>query len=104
MTLSNLAPLADAYAALKLEEEKIASRVSELRKEILDAAGDADEIIGDTCALAIDSKKGAETLDKAAALALLRQLGATPEQIAALTKVGKPSKALRIKPLLALAA
>lgn len=104
MTLSNLAPLADAYAALKLEAEKIDARVSELRKEIVDAAGDADEIVGDTCVLAIDDRKGAETLDKAATIALLKQLGATPDQIAALTKVGKSTKVLRIKPLLSLAA
>jgi len=43
------------------------------------------------------------SLDKAAALALLKSLGATPEQIAASTKTGEPSTALQIKPKLALA-
>ena len=35
MTLSNLAPLADAYALLKDQETKIKARVEEARKEIL---------------------------------------------------------------------
>lgn len=101
---SNLAPLADAYAALKYEAEQIDARINAMRKEIIKAAGDASEISGDTCVLAIDERKGAETLDKALAIALLKELGATPEQIAGLTKVGKSSKVLHVKPLLSLAA
>jgi hypothetical protein len=101
MTASNIAPLADAYALLKFEQEKITARVDAARKELLDAAGDDAEVYGDACIVAIDVKAGARSLDKDAALNLLRQLGATEDQIAALTKVGKPTKALRVKPLLA---
>ena len=98
---SNIAALADAYAALKHEEAALAGRIDTLKAEIY-AVGEK-EIVGDTCVVAVIDKKGAETLDKAAALALLKQLGATPEQIASLTKVGKPSKSLMIKAKLALA-
>lgn len=99
----NTAALADAYAVLKFEADKIAARVSQVREEIL-ASIDGSEIIGDTCIVALIEKKGSETLDKNGALALLRELGATPEQIAALTKVNKPSTSLVIKPKLELAA
>lgn len=98
---SNTAALADAYAALKFEEKALAGRIETVKAEIL-SVGDK-ELVGDTCIVALTEKRGSETLDKAAALALLAQLGATPEQIAALTKVGKPSVALNIKPKLALA-
>ena len=59
-----------------------------------------------------DKKAGASDLDKngqpspktdVGGQALLDKLGATPEQIAALIKVGKPSTNLLIKPKLALA-
>ena len=60
-------------------------------------------LIGDTCIVALVEKKGAATLDKDAALNLLRSLGASDEQIAALTKIGKPSTSLLIKPKLSLA-
>ena len=92
--LSNTAALADAYAALKYEEKAIASRIDALKAEIV-SIGES-ELTGDTCIVAVVEKKGAETLDKAAAIALLKQLGATADQIAALTKVGKPSTALQI--------
>jgi hypothetical protein len=98
---SNTAALADAYAALKYEEKALAARIDTLKGEII-AVGDK-ELVGDTVIVALVDKKGSETLDKAAALALLEKLGATPEQIAALIKVGKPSTNLLIKPKLALA-
>lgn len=101
---TNTAALADAYAALKFEEDKIKARISELREEILVAANGDKEIVGDTCIVALVEKKGATTLDKEAALALLKSLGATAEQIAGLTKVGKPSTSLNIKAKLELAA
>lgn len=101
---NNTAALADAYAALKLEEDKLKARIGELREEILTVAGSSREIVGDTCVVALVEKKGAETLDKAAALFLLKQLGATPEQISMLIKVGKPSTSLTIKARLDLAA
>jgi hypothetical protein len=75
---SNTAALADAYAALKYEEKNIAARIDALKAEII-SVGDA-ELVGDTCVVALVEKKGAETLDKAAALALLKSLGATPER------------------------
>lgn len=98
---SNTAALADAYAALKYEEKALAARIDAVKAEII-SVGDK-EIVGDTVIVALVDKKGQETLDKAAALALLRQLGATDDQIAALTKIGKPTTALQIKPKLALA-
>ena len=99
--MSNTAALADAYAALKHEEAAVKARLEAVKAEIVSVG--EKELVGDTCIVAIIDKKGAETLDKAAALALLKQLGATPEQIASLTKVGKPSKSLTIKAKLALA-
>lgn len=101
MTAPNTAALADAYAALKFEEERLAARIKSLRDEII-SVGDK-ELVGDTVIVALVDKKGAETLDKAAALALLKSLGATPDQIASLTKVGKASTSLLIKPKLAAA-
>ena len=101
MTASNSAALADAYAALKFEETAIKARLDALKGEIV-AVGDK-EIVGDTCIVALVEKKGASTLDKDAALTLLRQLGASDDQIAALTKIGKPSTSLMIKPKLSLA-
>lgn len=101
MTASNTAALADAFAALKFEEANIAARINAVKAEILSTG--EKEIVGDTCVVAAIEKKGAETLDKAAALALLKSLGATPEQIASLTKVGKASTSLLIKPKLAAA-
>ena len=98
---SNTAALADAYAALKHEENSIKARLETVKAEIL-SVGDK-EIVGDTCVVAVVDKKGAVSLDKDAAILLLRQLGATDEQIAALNKVGKPSQALQVKPKLALA-
>ena len=100
---ANTAALADAYAALKHEEDAIKARVSAMRDEILAAATNTNELVGDVVVVQIIEKKGAETLDKSAALFLLKQLGATPEQIAELTKVGKPSKSLNIKPKMVLA-
>lgn len=99
--MNNTAALADAYAALKYEEKAIAARLDAVKAEIV--AYGAKEIVGDTCIVAVIDKKGAETLDKAAALALLKSLGATSEQIAALTKVGKPTQTLMIKAKLELA-
>jgi len=99
--MNNTAALADAYAALKYEEKAIAARLDAVKAEIV--AYGAKEIVGDTCVVAVIDKKGAETLDKAAALALLKSLGATSEQIAALTKVGKPTQTLMIKAKLELA-
>lgn len=101
---TNTAALADAYAALKFEEDKIKARVSELRKEIIDAANGDKQIVGDVCIVSLIQKKGATTLDKDAALALLRSLGATPEQIAGLTKTGEPTTSLQVKAKLELAA
>jgi len=98
---SNTAALADAYAALKYEEKNLAARIDAVKAEIISTG--EEEILGDTCVVALVSKKGAETLDKAAAIALLKELGATSDQIAALTKIGKPSTALQIKPKLSLA-
>jgi len=98
---SNTAALADAYAALKYEEKNLAARIDAVKAEIISTG--EEEILGDTCVVALVSKKGAETLDKAAAIALLKELGATADQISALTKIGKPSTALQIKPKLSLA-
>lgn len=98
---SNTAALADAYAALKHEENSIKARLETVKAEIL-SVGDK-EIVGDTCIVAVVDKKGAVSLDKDAAILLLRQLGATDEQIAALNKVGKPTQALQVKAKLALA-
>ena len=98
---SNTAALADAYAALKYEEKALAARIESVKAEIISVG--EKEIVGDTVVVALVDKKGAETLDKAAALALLEKLGATADQIAALTKVGKPTTALQIKPKLSLA-
>ena len=98
---SNTAALADAYAALKHEENAIKARLETVKAEILEVGG--KEIVGDTCIVALVEKKGATTLDKDAAIALLKQLGATAEQIAALNKTGKSSTSLMIKPKLALA-
>lgn len=98
---SNTAALADAYAALKHEEKALAGRLETIKAEII-ATGEK-EIVGDTCIVASVEKKGATTLDKDGALALLRQLGATEDQIAGLMKTGKSSTALLIKAKLALA-
>lgn len=99
---NNTAPLADAYAALKFEEEKIKERLGELKKEILSTG--VREIVGDTCELHVVAKKGATTFNKKAAIKLLVRLGATDEQIAALSAEGKPTEAITICPKLALAA
>lgn len=99
--MTNTAALADAYAALKFQEEQLKARIETLRGEIL-AVGDK-ELIGDTCIVALVEKKGSETLDKAGAIALLKELGASAEQISGLTKIGKASTALQIKAKLALA-
>lgn len=101
MNQDNVSPLADAYAALKHQEEMIKARVSAVRDEILQTS--QSRIVGEVAIVEVIEKKGAETLDKAAALKLLESLGATPEQIASLIKVGKPSKALTIKANVALA-
>lgn len=98
---SNTAALADAYAALKYEEKALAGRIEAVKAEIISVG--EKEIVGDAVIVALIDKKGPETLDKAAALALLRQLGATEKQIASLTKTGKPTTALQVKPKLALA-
>lgn len=99
--INNTAALADAYAALKFEEASIKARLETLKGEIV-AYGEK-ELVGDTCIVALVEKKGASTLDKDAAMALLRQLGASDEQIASLTKIGKPSTSLMVKPKLSLA-
>lgn len=101
MAQDNIAPLADAYAALKHQEELLKARVSTLRDEILQL--NEKRLIGEIAIVEIVDRKGAETLDKAATLSLLTSLGATPEQIAALIKVGKPTKSLVIKANVALA-
>lgn len=101
--LTNTAALADCYAGLKHEETLIKARLETVRAEILEAAGDDKEILGDTCIVALVSKKGSTTMDKDAALSLLRQLGATEDQIAGLMKTGKASTNLMIKPRLSLA-
>ena len=95
MTLSNLAPLADAYALLKDQETQIKARVEAARKEIL--ATGATQIDGDVCSVIVDTKKGAKTLDKDAVSALLLQLGATAEQVESCFKYGAETKALRVK-------
>lgn len=100
-TTSNIAALADAFAALKYEEKALAGRIETMKAEII-ATGEK-EIVGDTCIVASVEKKGATTMDKDGALALLRQLGATEGQIAGLMKTGKPSTSLMIKAKLALA-
>jgi len=99
--MSNTAALADAYAALKHEEAAVKARLEAVKAEIVSVG--EKELVGDTCVVAIVEKKGATTLDKDAAIALLRQLGATDEQIAGLNKTGKPSQSLMIKAKLALA-
>lgn len=99
--MTNTAALADAYAALKFEEKQIAARIDALKAEIISVG--EKEIVGDTVIVAVIDVKGKTTLDKDAALALLKTLGATPEQIASLTKVGKPTNSLMIKPKLELA-
>ena len=99
--MNNTAALADAYAALKHEEAAIKARLDTLKGEIVSYG--EKELIGDTCIVALVEKKGAATLDKDAALNLLRSLGASDEQIASLTKIGKPSTSLLIKPKLSLA-
>ena len=101
--LTNTGALADCYAGLKHEESLIKARLETVRAEILDAAGDASELVGDAVVVALVSKKGSTTLDKDGALALLRQLGATEDQIAGLMKTGKPSVNLMVKPRLSLA-
>lgn len=95
MTLSNLAPLADAYALLKDQETQIKARVEAAKKEIL--ATGATEIDGEVCTVVVDTKKGAKTLDKDAVTKLLLQLGATADQVEGCFKYGAETKALRIK-------
>lgn len=99
--MSNTAALADAYAALKHEEAAVKARLEAVKAEIVSVG--EKELVGDTCIVAIVEKKGATTLDKDAAIALLRQLGATDEQISGLNKTGKPSQSLMIKAKLELA-
>lgn len=101
---TNTAALADAYAALKFEEKKLKDRISEMRDDILKVANGAKHIVGDVCIVALVDKKGSTTLDKDGALALMRSLGATEEQIAKLLKTGEASTNLVIKPKLELAA
>ena len=95
MTLSNLAPLADAYALLKDQETKIKARVEEARKEILSTG--ATEIDGEVCTVIVDTKKGAKTIDKEAVIKLLLELGATAEQVETCFKVSAETKSLRVK-------
>ena len=102
-TAAEKAASADAYAALKFEEAAIKARVEEAKADILLKAGNDKELIGDTIVVSLVAKKGAETFDKAAAIELLTQLGATPEQISKLKGVGKPTTAINLKPKLALA-
>ena len=94
MTLSNLAPLADAYALLKDQEKQIKARVEAAKEEIL--ATGAKSIDGDVCSVIIDTKKGAKTLDKDAVTKLLLQLGATSDQVESCFKYGAETKALRV--------
>lgn len=94
MTLSNLAPLADAYALLKDQEKQIKARVEAAKEEIL--ATGAKSIDGDVCSVIVDTKKGAKTLDKDAVTKLLLQLGATAEQVEGCFKYGAETKALRV--------
>lgn len=94
MTLSNLAPLADAYALLKDQEKQIKARVEAAKEEIL--ATGAKSIDGDVCSVIVDTKKGAKTLDKDAVAKLLLQLGATAEQVEGCFKYGAETKALRV--------
>ena len=98
---SNTAPLADAYAALKHEESALKARIETIKAEIV-ASGEK-EITGDTCIVAVTLRKGQETLNKEATLALLKELGASSEQIAKITNIGKAAPVLNIKPKLALA-
>jgi F0F1-type ATP synthase epsilon subunit len=95
MTLSNLAPLADAYALLKDQETKIKARVEEARKEILSTG--ATEIDGEVCTVIVDTKKGAKTIDKEAVIKLLLELGATADQVEGCFKYGAETKSLRVK-------
>lgn len=98
---SNTAALADAYAALKYEEKALAARIDAVKAEIISVG--EKEIVGDTVIVALVDKKGQETLNKTATLALLRKLGATEDQITEITNIGKPTTALQVKPKLALA-
>jgi F0F1-type ATP synthase epsilon subunit len=93
--LSNLAPLADAYALLKDQETKIKARVEEARKEILSTG--ATEIDGEVCTVIVDTKKGAKTIDKEAVIKLLLELGATADQVEGCFKYGAETKSLRVK-------
>jgi hypothetical protein len=102
-TAAEKAAAADAYAALKFEEAEIKARVEEAKADVVLKAGNDKELVGDTIIVSLVAKKGAETFDKAAAIALLESLGATPEQIAKLKGVGKPTTAITLKPKLALA-
>lgn len=99
--MSNIAALADAYAALKFEESNLAARINAVKAEIYNTG--EKEIVGDTCVVAVVERKGSSTIDKAAAVALLTQLGATTEQIASVMKLGNSSVSLMIKPKLSLA-
>ena len=102
-TAAEKAASADAYAALKYEQKAINDRVEAAKEDILLKAGNDKELIGDTIIVSLVAKKGAETFNKEAAIALLTELGATPEQIASLKGVGKPTTAISLKPKLALA-
>jgi hypothetical protein len=94
MTLSNLAPLADAYALLKDQEKQIKARVEAARDEII--ATGAKQIDGDVCSVIVDIKKGSKTLNKDAVTKLLLELGATAEQVEGCFKYGEETKALRV--------
>lgn len=100
--MTNISALADAYAALKFEEATLVSRINAIKSEIY--ATGAKEIVGDTCVVAVVERKGSSTIDKAAAVDLLTQLGATTEQIAGVMKLGNSSVSLMIKANLAAAA
>jgi len=102
-TAAEKAASADAYAALKYEQKAINDRVDAAKEDLVLKAGNDKELVGDTIIVSLVAKKGSETFNKEAAIALLKELGATPAQIEGLKGVGKPTTAITLKPKLALA-
>jgi len=102
-TAAEKAASADAYAALKYEQKAINDRVEEAKEDLILKAGNDKELIGDTIIVSLSARKGQETFNKDAAIALLVELGATQKQIAELKGVGKPTTVINLKPKLALA-
>lgn len=100
--INDIAPLADMYSGLKYEEKKLAARIAAAKKAILETG--LTEIEGEVATVTVSDRAGSVSFDKKLTTALLRSLGATDEQIAAVMTVGEASKVLNIKANLALAA